>query len=89
MIFFALTEQSRKKFLKLLTEDQNRISNKLKTLKNHPEIFRIIIRLSGFETPTYRLRIGSHRLIMRILSSEKNNTTFVILNLGHRREIYN
>lgn len=88
MVIFTFTQNSQKTFLKLPKEAQTRIYKKLELLKIHPDIFSVLRRLSHFEPATHRLRIGTYRLILKQEEEKEESTVFKILDVGHRREIY-
>ncbi len=80
---FQFTKYAEKKFLKLDTQTQSFLREKLveiKTTKN----FSQLNTLKNFEPATHRLRIGDYRLILEQVTS----TEFLILDIGHRRDIY-
>lgn len=81
---FIFTVFAEKKLQKLQKTDQNRIISKLKELKQHPNIFSVLSSLIDFKPATHRLRIGNQKLIL----TQKNEKTFIILDLGHRKDIY-
>ena len=88
MIKFIFTEKVRKKFQKLEVSDQKRIFEKLSFLKEHPDIFSIVKHLEDLPPSTHRLRIGNFRLLLKVLENTKEQTTFRILKIGHRRDVY-
>ncbi len=63
---------------------QKKILEKLRKLKTHEHIFSVLKPLVDFEPATHRLRIGAYRLILAHLKK----TQFLILDVGHRKEIY-
>lgn len=76
-------------FDQLSLEVQERIKKKLAELKTHPDPFALLKKLQGIEPTTHRLRIGSYRLIMDLLSKNEEELTFRILAVGNRKDIYN
>lgn len=88
MISFAFTKFAEKRFLKLPKSTRERVVNKLKELKNHDDIFGILKTLYDFEPATHRLRIGNFRLILELKKHEKSVIEFLILDIGHRKDIY-
>lgn len=88
MVIFIFTKDAQKSFLKLSKESQTRIYKKLELLKTHPDIFSILRRLSHFEPATHRLRIGTYRLILKQEEEKEGSTVFRVLDVGHRRDIY-
>ena len=60
-----------------------RILKKLRQLEDSPfPLGDTVKQLQGFETPTYRLRIGDYRAVYRIYG-----TVVVILRINHRSEL--
>lgn len=88
MITFIFGKESIKEFLELEQVTRERISNKLKVLKNHPNIFSILVKLEDLGLATHRLRIGNIRLILKLEKQSKECVEFFILKLGHRKEVY-
>ena len=77
---------AKKIFLKLEHSVQDRILRKLKLLKQYSEedLKSVLVGLTNFEPATHRLRVGDYRLILQQKAEDK----FLILDLGHRRDIY-
>ncbi len=67
---------------------RERISKKLRELKSHEDIFSLLKRLHHFEPATHRLRVGSYRLILELKKLEKENVTFLVLDVGDRKDVY-
>jgi len=82
---FVFTKKAEKRFLKLPKSVQSRILDKLKDLKNHEDIFSILKRLYHLEPATHRLRVGDYRLIFE---QKQQGTTFWVLDVGDRKNIY-
>ncbi len=85
---FIFSNHAHKNFLKLSKETQDRISQKLRTLKSHDDILAILKRLHGFEPATHRLRVGNYRLVLELKQQEEQSIEFWILDVGHRKDIY-
>ncbi|MDO9517230.1 MAG: type II toxin-antitoxin system RelE/ParE family toxin [Methanosarcinaceae archaeon] len=69
-------------FLNKLDNDQKeRIFNKILDTKDNP--FHFFEKLSG--RPEFKLRVGSHRVIVDIIQNDK---VIQILHIGHRRNVY-
>ncbi|KKU80226.1 MAG: hypothetical protein UY05_C0011G0008 [Candidatus Peregrinibacteria bacterium GW2011_GWA2_47_7] len=85
---FIFTKYAKRKFTKLPLGIQKRIVVKLTALKKHEDIFSILRPLHNFEPATHRLRIGSYRLILELKADKKSAPEFLILDMGHRRDIY-
>ncbi len=88
MIIFVFTKKAEKRFLSLSKKVQTQILTKLKGLKSHTDIFSVLKKLHHFEPATHRLRIGSHRLILELNTQNKEAVKFLVLDVGHRKEIY-
>lgn len=67
---------------------QKRVIEKFLQLKSHHNIFILLGVLKNFEPATHRLRIGSYRIVMELKSRKAKNITFLILKIGHRKNIY-
>lgn len=83
MSYRVLLSKKANNFLnKLDKKDNERIKNKLKELKNNPEIGKPLVgRLSGL----WSLRVGDYRAIYQIRRAE---LLILVLKLGHRKSIY-
>lgn len=88
MIVFIISNKAKKNFDILPREVQERILNKLRELKNHPDIFSILKPLKNVQVPTYRLRVGSYRLLLCRAFSHTSEIIFDITHIGHRKDIY-
>ena len=88
MVIFVFTKYGQKRFSKLPKLLQDRIIKKLKQFKKHQDILSILKPLYNFEPATHRLRIGDYRVILELKSQKANNFEFYILDVGHRRDIY-
>ena len=88
MIVFVFTEQSKKIFDALDSPIQQRIRKKLIFLKDHPEIFRVLVPLHHFEPATHRLRIGNYRVVLELKQSSKKEICFRIIDIDHRSTVY-
>ena len=84
MSTFIFTVFAKKRFIKLDTAVQHRITLKLKELKKQGAVGAVLKPLHNFEPATHRLRIGDYRLILR----RENPETFIILDVGHRSSVY-
>lgn len=81
---FIFTKFAEKKFYSLSPDVQQKILGKLQSLKKHDHIFSVLKHLIDFGEATHRLRIGQYRVI---LSCQKKSV-FLILDVGHRKDIY-
>lgn len=88
MVSFIFTEDAKRAFLKMPKNIQDRIINKLKELKSHGDIFSVLKRLTHSEFATHRLRIGSYRLILQLKNHDEKIIEFIVLDIGHRKDIY-
>lgn len=88
MIKFTFNKIAQKLFLKLSSLDQERVRNKLTQLKNHENIFTVLVKLKNFTNATHRIRIGNLRLVLLLKHQEDDNIEFTVIKIGHRREIY-
>lgn len=89
MVTFVSTKNFEKKYEVLSAEDRSRIEEKLRYLKSHPSIFTVIKRIENLDPATHRVRIGNYRILLRLEQENSNSITFILLKIGHRREIYN
>ena len=70
-------------FKKLDKSLQNRIGKKIELLKNNPHLgIPLVGNLSGF----YKLRVGDYRVVYKIKNEQ---LIILILDVGHRKNIYN
>ena len=88
MVTFVFTKQAEKAFRKLSSSTQQRVKSKLLELKSHNDILSVLKSLHHFKAATHRLRIGDHRLILALEMQLKDDFTFLVVDIGHRREIY-
>jgi len=85
---FVFTKKAEALFSDLSKQVQERILEKLKNLKSHPDIFSVLKNLHHFEPATHRLRVGTYRLILELRSRTGEECVFWILELGDRKDIY-
>lgn len=88
MVNFKSTIEFDKKFFKLPKTIQERIKNKLQTLKLHSDIFSVLKKLYDFPPATHRLRIGNYRLVLELIKQEKDVVAFLMLDVDHRKDVY-
>lgn len=83
MFIYVFKPQAIKDLKKLPQDIQARIVKKLDffVFSSNPLVFTE--RLINFEIGQYRFRVGDYRVIFDV-----EDTTLIILTLGHRREIY-
>jgi len=75
------TDTFRKQFSKLEKSIQQRIITALERIRIRPDYF--IKRLVG--SPYYRLRVGDYRIILDI---KQDKLIIIVMELGHRKNIY-
>jgi mRNA-degrading endonuclease RelE of RelBE toxin-antitoxin system len=80
---FQFTKYAEKKFLKLDKNAQAMIREKLVGIKESGNLWQLNT-LKNFEPATHRLRVGDYRLILEQISTKE----FIVLDVGHRRDIY-
>lgn len=88
MVLFVFTKQAEKSFTQLPQVIQQRILKKLKELKRHSDILSVLKPLHNFAPATHRLRVGDYRLILSWQKQRNEQFEFLVLDVGHRREIY-
>lgn len=82
MYKISLDSSTKKSLRKLDSYNQKKIINKLKKLRENPEMGKPLIgNLSGL----WRLRIGKYRVIYQI---KKFELLIFVLDIGHRKTIY-
>ncbi|MBS3071052.1 type II toxin-antitoxin system RelE/ParE family toxin [Candidatus Pacearchaeota archaeon] len=82
MYRIILEKPAEKFFRKLDKKEQERIGKKILELENNPELGKpLTANLSGLRS----LRIGKYRIIYKI---DKKIVTIFILDMGHRKDIY-
>ncbi len=67
---------------------QERLLQKLKSLKSHQDIFSVLKSLHHFEPASHRLRVGEYRLILELKAQNQDTLVFWVLDVGHRRDVY-
>jgi len=82
---FIFSKKAEKDFLKLEKNNQERILEKLKELKNHLNLISVLKKVIDLEPATHRLRIWKFRLIWEF-DYDKNE--FFILKVWDRKNIY-
>lgn len=88
MVVFRFTIHGKKALEDLPRDVQERVIEKLKVFKNHPDIFSLLGVLHEMEPATHRLRIGNYRIILSAISSGAGEIIFDVLDVGHRKNIY-
>ncbi|KKQ72222.1 MAG: hypothetical protein UT33_C0005G0142 [Candidatus Peregrinibacteria bacterium GW2011_GWC2_39_14] len=89
MVLFVFTKYAENVFKKLPKIERERILSKLIELKKHQDIFSILRKLIDFEPATHRLRIGDYRLILELKKYDSKIVELWVLDVGHRKDIYN
>ena len=77
----GLTPRSRRQFLTLPAQIQRRIQPHIDALRTEPRPPRCV-KLKGF-SDRYRIRVGAYRIIYEI-----RDDTLLVVEIGHRRDIY-
>jgi mRNA-degrading endonuclease RelE of RelBE toxin-antitoxin system len=85
MNIFVFSNFAEKSFLKFELQIRNRIVKKLIELKFHNNLFNVLTSLKGFKSDLYRLRIGNY---LSLKSKTKNQVVFIVLDIGHRKNIF-
>jgi len=85
MNIFIFSKKAEKDFLKLEKNDQKRVLEKLKELKNHINLISVLKKVVDLEPATHRLRIWKLRLIWEF-NYDKNE--FFILKVWDRKNVY-
>jgi len=82
-MYFITFDKNAKRFLKKLKKgEQNKILNKIKRLKENPNLGK---RLSGNLFGLWKLRIDRYRILYKII---RDKLIIVILDIGHRKNVY-
>lgn len=81
MYEIILHEIAKKQLSKLPAQIQDRILKTLERIRIRPYSF--VKSLSG--SPNFRLRVGDYRVILKI---KNNQLIILVLELGHRKNIY-
>lgn len=80
---YLFRPSAEKQFLKLDSQIQKRIAEKLEFFMSTISPIAFAEHLTNNEIGSYRFRIGDYRVIFDL-----EDDTLVILKVGHRREIY-
>ncbi|AKH99545.1 cytotoxic translational repressor of toxin-antitoxin stability system [Hoeflea sp. IMCC20628] len=82
----SFTKSARKQLSKLSPADRNRVLKFLnERVVGHPDPRELANRLQGKSVELWRFRVGDLRLIVQISGGLM---TVVVIEIGHRREIY-
>ncbi|MDP2733274.1 MAG: type II toxin-antitoxin system RelE/ParE family toxin [Hoeflea sp.] len=82
----TFTESARKQLSKLNPADRNRVLKFLnERIVQHPDPRELAKRLQGKSGELWRFRVGDLRIIVQI---SMGLMTVVVIEIGHRREIY-
>lgn len=84
MYKFIFTKSWEKEFLKLWSQDKDRVINKLKILTSNSNLNHNFKLLTDMLPATHRLRIWNIRVILEKI----DDTTFHILDIWYRWNIY-
>ncbi|MEK7064057.1 MAG: type II toxin-antitoxin system RelE/ParE family toxin [Patescibacteria group bacterium] len=80
---YLFRPSAEKQFLKLDSQTQKRIIEKLSFFSEAPSPIVFAEHLTNHEIGSYRYRIGNYRVIFDL-----EDDILVVLKVGHRREIY-
>lgn len=83
MPIFVFSVAAQRKLHKLDGQIQNRILKKLADLKEADDR-RSMTMMTDADPATHRLRIGDYRLIFQ----QKDQERFLVMDIGHRSQIY-
>ncbi|MBI5390629.1 type II toxin-antitoxin system RelE/ParE family toxin [Candidatus Woesearchaeota archaeon] len=81
MYELVISDLAKRQLSKLPQDIKDRMGKSLDRIKARPHHF--VLRLTG--SPYYRLRVGDYRVIMDI---KEQKMIILVLELGHRRNIY-
>ena len=81
MYKIVITQRAVKDISKLDKKMKERIAEKLHLVAQNPVLYSK--KLTNPKIGTYRLRIGEYRVIFDL-----ENSTMIVLRIGHRKEIY-
>ena len=76
-----VTETAKKQLSKIDKQTARRIDKKLREIASDP--FLHVIRLVGLEL--YKMRVGDYRILMSI---QKDKLVVMVVEIGHRRNVY-
>ncbi len=82
MYQIIVSDKAKRQLEKLSGDLRDRIGNALERIRIRPNHF--VLRLVG--SPYFRLRVGDYRVILNILDDK---LVILVLEVGHRRNIYN
>ncbi len=85
-ISVAFKPSAHKQFSKLSPDIRKRIAEKIDALCKNPFPFGCQ-KLSGEES-FYRIRVGNYRVIYWVDDSETPKILILVVEIGHRREVY-
>ena len=76
-----VTETAKKQLSKIDKQTARRIDSKLREIASDP--FAHVTRLVGLEL--YKMRVGDYRVLMSI---QKDKLVVMVVEIGHRRNVY-
>lgn len=76
-----VTETAKRQLAKIDKQAAKRIDKKLREISHDP--FLYVSRLAGLEI--YKVRVGDYRVLMSI---QKDRLIIVVVEIGHRRNVY-
>ena len=84
MIIFTFTKYAKRQFQKLEILAQKNIQNKLKKFKDPQNLAQNIQRVYALDPVTHRIRINRYRLLVE----KQDNHHYLVLKIGHRKDVY-
>ncbi|MGI0088425.1 MAG: type II toxin-antitoxin system RelE family toxin [Nitrosotalea sp.] len=76
-----VTETAKRQLAKIDKQAAKKIDKKLREISHDP--FLYVSRLAGLEI--YKIRVGDYRVLMSI---QKDKLIIVVVEIGHRRNVY-
>ena len=76
-----ITNAAKNQLAKIDKQAAKRITKKIHEITEDP--FLYVTKLVGLEV--YKLRVGDYRVLLNI---QKNNLIIIIIEIGHRRNVY-
>lgn len=85
---FVYTRQAEKDLAKLDNPIAVKIFKKLDLFIKLADPFVKAKKLTGFEIPTYRFRVGDYRVVFRKDEKTGHLVILVVLRIAHRKDVY-
>ena len=80
-----IAENAEKTLRKISRKDQDKITEKIASLKLDPRPNGAIKLKGSGESPIYRIRYGNYRVVYKI---EDNKLLVLVIEIGDRKDIY-